>query len=576
VVKSECMTEFVHDESLARCKPLGEVQFECCRQTNDDGEFDEDVGTGDRDSWKRLPIGERPIVTEDRPNVGKTEVRGPCEEWVRSWHGKHVMGIRHILMAAVVAAGLGPGTARAQQIEIRDIFDHPITDGIVRGQSTVKLDLDFGNVLTDAVLSAELTSSAPSVFPVPETAGSWRVEISINEPEQPTPVTVTASVKTPAGALSTATKSFTVYPDQRLASVRMIPAKEIYQIGDPVTVRASFRYAEPADDYSLKLGRPTTYLADGAMRQHAPLMPWMPSSSPGSWSSSVPIPEGEDHLDFELEIFGTSTNQPISIWHINGEILEGSVTAHQYMDALSWSVENEVPTLTKVALSPSSVIGGETLTGTLHVKHLPAGEEVQVSVSSENSSYVDFPQMAFMVQGVAGGHATEEFEIHTSNVPTERHYDVFARIGLSGDDNRAKAPLNLRPIFVTWEKIPRDLLAGELMQVELRLGRPMPDPTIVYLESTDRGVRTPGSVTFAPGETRKLIEIRADAELGRSKGVKLRARIGKKGRKVETRCASSRARAASPPSPRRGSCRRSRMRAAPLGNRRSVGLRNLP
>ena len=431
-----------------------------------------------------------------------------------------------LLVSCMLLAILAPGPVEAQQfkIEIRNSHGHSLGTTVRPPQSgPLKLV-----VLTDVTplnaLPVQLISSHPAIFPVPASTQQGVLDVPVKFPSSPTMVTLTARLTTPVGALLEETFEFGVYPEQRITELAISPARQVYQQGERVDIQVRLAYPEPTDSLSLAMSRPRV---DGTVYQdglYGEPVTWRPGCGTLNLDltpqCAYPVSPGMQSLVFPITIWGHPGDDPTTTWRISGSMLhEGQrQLVDSGMGPLLWTVQNIVPTVRAVRLERAVVTGGQSLTGWVELAHLATGQSVEVEMNSSRGVRVS-PRTITAV----GGASTFPFDVETDFVTMDQEASISARIG-SGD--AVVAALTVRSLLAGVDGIDRDLVAGEVRRITLRLRERAPQAIVVTLGSSDPRVTLPLSVTIQPGQQEVSIDLATAATISRQVPVTLTVRVG--------------------------------------------------
>jgi hypothetical protein len=171
-----------------------------------------------------------------------------------------------------------------------------------------------------------------------------------------------------------------------------------------------------------------------------------------------------------------------------------------------------------VKLERAVVTGGQSLTGWVELAHLATGQSVEVEMYSSRGIRV-LPRTFTAV----GGASTFPFDVETDFVTMDQEASISARIG-SG--NAAAATLTVRSLLAGVDGLDRDLVAGEVRRITLRLRERAAQAIVVTLRSSDPRVTLPLSVTIQPGQQEVSIDLATAATISQLVPVTLTARVG--------------------------------------------------
>ena len=268
------------------------------------------------------------------------------------------------------------------------------------GVSLISASVIGGGPVTAAVVlnnyapaggtTVALSSSKPSALPVPTSVtvpqGSYQSVFTLTT----NPVSSNAGVTIEASLGGTIT-STSIIVTQALASLSVSPNSAV----GGKTVAGTITLTGPA--YS---GGITVSLT---------------SSNPSSAGvpTSITVPAGATKETFSVTTAPVSSSTPITITASrSGSIKSGTLTV-------------TAPSLISLSLSPGSVVGGGSSTGTVKLNGMAPGVGISVSLSSGNPSVATVPSNVTIPSGTSGA----TFNIGTSSVPKSTPVTITASLG---------------------------------------------------------------------------------------------------------------------------------------------------
>jgi uncharacterized repeat protein (TIGR03803 family) len=203
---------------------------------------------------------------------------------------------------------------------------------------------------------------------------------------------------------------------------------------------------------------------------------------------TVTVPAGQTSLSFPLGTECRSANFTVPVFASSGG---ANVSANLTVNASTACG----PTVTNVTLNPTTVVGGNSSTGTVTLSAAaPSGGNV-VSLSS-NSSAASVPSSVT----VAAGSTTASFTVTTTSVTSTTSVFITATIGASSFETSLNITPSLAVTTVTLN--PTSVTGGSSSQGTLTLDGPAPSGgATVSLSSNFSSAIVPSTVTVAAGST---------------------------------------------------------------------------
>ncbi len=162
--------------------------------------------------------------------------------------------------------------------------------------------------------------------------------------------------------------------------------------------------------------------------------------------------------------------------------------------------------LTSLALNPTSVVGGQSSTGTVTL-NAPAGSGgFTVQLSSDNTSVATVPSSVT----VRAGQTSATFQVRTRAVTARTQVHITASVGRS---SRKVTLTVIPPSLVSLTLNPTSVQGGSSSKGVITLSGPAPaGGIVVHLGSSDsRRAKVPASVTVAEGKSAASFTVRTTA-----------------------------------------------------------------
>ena len=210
---------------------------------------------------------------------------------------------------------------------------------------------------------------------------------------------------------------------------------------------------------------------------------WVSSSSPGVAQVPTPvtIPAGASFTTFNITTKNVNPSSKVVI-----SVSADGVGLSQALDVLYLN-------LGYLTISPGTVVGGASSTGTISLSGPAPAQGFSVELSS-NSSSVSIPTTIW----IPGGSSSASFNIATAPVGTYTPTTITAAAGSSF----TTASLNLAPSSISGLTFSQSPVAGGgTVTGTVGLSSPAPANFTVSLTSSDPSVTVPASVSFAAGAT---------------------------------------------------------------------------
>ena len=199
-----------------------------------------------------------------------------------------------------------------------------------------------------------------------------------------------------------------------------------------------------------------------------------------SLPTSVTVPAGAASVNFGITSSAVTTTTAVTI------------SAQQGSNQQSTTLTINPPMLSSLSLTPSTVVGGGTSTGTITLTSVAPKGGLSVNLTS-TSSHASVPATVI----VSAGSLSATFNLATTTVSTTETDTITATLGgVSQTQNlTVQSPL-LSAVSVS----PTSVIGGNVATGTVSLSRPAPSGgTVVSLASNLNAVYVPTSVTIAAG-----------------------------------------------------------------------------
>jgi len=281
-----------------------------------------------------------------------------------------------------------------------------------------------------------------------------------------TPVTITATRNATGGYVqSSVSASFTVVP-ATIASISIDPNTVVG--GDTATVTVLLSTPAPASGVVVNMSDSPTGLITG-----------MPAQ--------ILIPAGAQAYSFDIQTQVTATNKSVTI-----------TASRSASDSKSATLTITGADLV-LSLTPSSVSGGTSATGTVtSSRPAPAGG-LSVTVSSSNPAVAN-PTTSTVV--IPAGQTSANFTVQTFAVPSNQTVDITATYGAGGAT--ATATLEVRAVGVLSVAFSKPVVTGgQSVSVTITLDAPaVAGGTVVNISATNNMFTVlPASIRVPEGQT---------------------------------------------------------------------------
>jgi hypothetical protein len=199
---------------------------------------------------------------------------------------------------------------------------------------------------------------------------------------------------------------------------------------------------------------------------------------------------------------GTITSGGLFTAGATAGVFAGNVTAQS--GGVTGSASTETVGVASVALSPTSVTGGATSTGTVTLSGAAPSGGAQVSLSSDTAGVTVPPSVA-----VTAGQTSATFTVSTTAVATGVTATITAAIGVTS----ATGALGVNPVPVASVSVSPNLVVGGTSTTgTVTLSAPAPAGGIVVtLSGNSASATVPASVTVGPGATSATFSIGTSA-----------------------------------------------------------------
>lgn len=378
----------------------------------------------------------------------------------------------------------------------------PVTSNAVAAQTTAQLTATLDSTVINQNLTinpwlASMTLSATS---------------GVGGIQNPT-VTVTLNAPAPAGGLtvnltSSVTSALssgvvTIGSGQSSASVTLTSAG--VTTPTPLTISAQYDLVTLTQSYTVNpmiaslVLNPSTVVGQASstgtvtLNCAAPSNLTLPLSSSAPSVASVPanvsIAQGATTGTFNISAATVSivTEPGISVTY-NGSVTQ-TVTANLF----------DEPLLGNITFNPSSVIGGNTSTGTITLNGPAPTGGTSVSVSSGNAGYAYFgTHVPTSTVTVPAGQTSQTFTINTMSTTSTVNVTFTATLG----STTKTTTLSVIPLTVTIGLSPSTVIGGNTSAGTVTLNAPAPSSlTISLTSSSGSATLSPPSITIASGST---------------------------------------------------------------------------
>ena len=219
------------------------------------------------------------------------------------------------------------------------------------------------------------------------------------------------------------------------------------------------------------------------------------SNSSADVPSQVTIPEGQTMVTFDVTTSTVPDSKTVSITATAGN----SVSADLRIQA----GDDEGPgegTIEDLSITPSTVEGGDSATGTVTLSEPAPEGGVRVNLSSDENA-ADVPSSIIIPEG-----ATERtFTVSTSVVGSETDATITATSANSASDTLTIEPSEGGPVEGTIKSVevsPSTVEGGSSATGTVTLAEPAPEGGVLVDLSSDEGAaNVPSSITIPEGET---------------------------------------------------------------------------
>ena len=318
--------------------------------------------------------------------------------------------------------------------------------------------------------SVTLSSNSPAVTPpasVFVAPGSWSVSFAI--PTSGVSANTTATVTATWNGVSVQAP-VTLTPQQPPTSLTLSPTSTVGLGGSSfglVTIASPLPFAGPDDTFALTSSNPAV----------------------ASVPTSVQIPAGTDRGGFNVFTSAVTVQTVVTI-----SVSGGGVT-----QSATLTVTPSTPTLSSIALNPTSVVGGGSVQGTATLSGAAPSGGAMVTLASSNTSAATTPGSIT----VPAGATSVSFTVTTAAVGASTSVTIS---GASGGSTRSAVltvsapppPASLSALSVT----PTSVVGGTASQGKVTLTTAAPTGgAVVSLTSSSTVATVPASVTVASGAT---------------------------------------------------------------------------
>jgi len=305
--------------------------------------------------------------------------------------------------AATFTATLGSSsksvTITVEPVPTPTLFDVNLLPSEAASDSSVTVEPDLNNPAPSGGVTVSLSSSNPSVAPVPASvvipAGQYlsNVGITTGTVSGVTDVTITATI--PTGSVS---NTLQVDPPPALESVSLNPSTTTGTSGSSGFVQLT----EPAPSAGTTVS--------------------LSSSNPSAASvpSSATVPSGQTGVSFTVSTASVTTSTTVTITaSLGGNSTSATLTVNP--------VPPTVPALQSVTISPGSVSGGGTATATATLNVAAPVGGAQVLLASSNTGAASVPASVT----VPAGATSATFTVTTASVNSTTTVSIGGEYGNS-------------------------------------------------------------------------------------------------------------------------------------------------
>lgn len=175
-----------------------------------------------------------------------------------------------------------------------------------------------------------------------------------------------------------------------------------------------------------------------------------------------------------------------------------TITATLGADLVSTTLDVLVANLISITISPDSILGGNSTTGTVGLDQPAAAGGVVITITSSDDLLAQVPATVT----IPSGSTNASFTITTSLVATTQNVTIFADRDGAGPIPALSAGLEIREATFTLEVNPSAVPGGSIATGTITLDEAAPTGGITLsLSSTDANAQVPAEVTVEAGET---------------------------------------------------------------------------
>jgi len=204
--------------------------------------------------------------------------------------------------------------------------------------------------------------------------------------------------------------------------------------------------------------------------------------------STVTVPAGSSTTTFEIDTVDTLT--PVSV----------TVTAVYSGVTMTASFTVSRPALQSVSISPNSIVGGNSVVGTVTLS-LPAPPQGSVIALSSSSANATVPPVVV----IGAGATTQTFEIDTSDSAATQATITATYSGVSRTTVLTIARESVQSVFLGVASVPGGLTLPGI--VTLTVAAPPSGVTVQLSSSNSADASVPASVTVPGGMTTQTFPI---------------------------------------------------------------------
>lgn len=178
----------------------------------------------------------------------------------------------------------------------------------------------------------------------------------------------------------------------------------------------------------------------------------------------------------------------------------------------NYTVTQDMYSIKSIVLNPSSVVGGQTLVGTITL-NAPAPSTGRIINLSDNLPATTIPLSLTIPSGIT----SKTFTITTKAVSTSQTGSVTAKLGLY---NKTASLIVRPPTISSFTLDPASVIGGNTVTATLKLNAPAPSTgAVINLSDTLLAASVPASVTVPAGATGKTFAISTNVVTATQSGI---------------------------------------------------------